>query len=130
MSNRNRQATGGSTLADKKLKRVQEQVSGLQEQLRAAQFQVLNMRQMYEGAVQEKLGLQNQLQRTTTMLIGAVVQSRGKTLTLKEATLGKLNGYAGIDTQASDGNLVLRAISVEELQAMQEDIDEVADEDA
>lgn len=130
MSNRNRKATGGSTMVDKKLKKANEKIKNLQEQLGAANFQVLNLRSMYEGVVGEKQAIINQAQRLNNMLMAAVVQARGKKIVLRAATLKKLEDYAGVDTQAVDDDLIIKAVTREALEAMQEEIEELEEGDA
>lgn len=128
MSNRNRKAKS-TTVEGKKLSKALQKIGNLEEQLRASQFQVLNLRNMYEGAVVEKQAIQNQLSRLSQMLVGAVIQARGKKLTLRESTIAKIADYAGVDTAEDDGNLVIFAVSKEQFAEMQEDI-EAYDEDA
>lgn len=107
-----------------RLKKARVQIEELKGQLSQSSMGLLNMRQMYEGAIQEKQQLQAQARNLETMLIAAVSQSRGKTLTLKKKSLENIQKFAGLDTKVEDGDLILSALTVEEVQALQEDLDE------
>ncbi len=114
-----------TTMADVKLRKAQDAVASLTEQLSQASMGILNMRQMYEGATQEKLVLQSQLQSTSNMLVGILHQTRGKSITLKKATFEKIRGYAGLDTKEDNGKLILTLVTVEEAEEMEEEIDDM-----
>ena len=119
---RNQAAKGFSSPADKK--RIQELMAE-NSQLRMS---VLNMRQMYEGTTQEKMQLQSQLGNLQHMLTAAVSQGRGKSLRLKAKTLENVGDYAGLDTKVEDDDLILTALTVEQVEGMQADLEEAADE--
>jgi len=111
-------------MLDVKLRKAQKKIVELSQQLQQAQMGVLNMRQMYEGVVGEKQSLQHQLQRANSLVLAAVVNARGKTLTIKEATFNKLGEFAGVDTKDDNGNLILTALTVADIEAMQEEIEQ------
>lgn len=127
MSNRNRKATGGSTFADKQRKKAEAKVANLQEQVRAARMSLMNMRQMYEGVVQEKQALQQQLQQMTQIITGAAVQSRKNQLVLKKATFDKLAEFVGYEIEQDDGNLIITAVTQDDVE-IEEDVEEGSDE--
>ena len=120
MANRNSKAKG-TTMVDVKLKKANEKITNLQQQLAQSNMGLLNMRQMYEGATQEKMALQQRLASIERMLVALVIQGRGKKATIKEATLAKLSNFAGINTSAEGEDLLLTAVSVEQLEEMQAD---------
>ena len=112
-------------MVTKKLRKAVEQIEKLKEENRLLSMSVLNIRQMYEGSIGEKQGLQFQLNNVQQLLTACVVSSnRAKKLVLKEKVLSSLGDYAGIDTKADeDGNLTIMALTIAEVAAMQEDID-------
>ena len=120
MANRNSKAKG-TTMVDVKLKKANEKITVLAQQLAQSNMGLLNMRQMYEGATQEKMALQQRLASIERMLVALVIQSRGKKATIKEATLAKLSNFAGINTSAEGEDLLLTAVSVEQMEEMQAD---------
>lgn len=85
MSNKPKQAPGTST--NKKVRKVIVQKNQEMSQLR---FQLLNMRQMYEGAIQEKLSLQQQANQWHQALAAAVIQAGKKGLRITAQTLENL----------------------------------------
>ena len=111
-------------MATKRLKKAKEKIEQLTGEAAQLRMSILNIRQMYEGSIGEKTVLQNRLTNIEQLLTAAVVSSRGKTLTIKEKTFGTLTDFAGIDTKDVDGNLVLTALTVAEVEAMQDEIDE------
>lgn len=128
MSNVNSKAKP-QTMDGKKLRKAEVEIVQLRQQLAQASMGILNMRQMYEGAVQTKLGLEAQLQRTNQMLVAAVSQSRGGKLVIKEATFVKLDKYAGLDTKVDDGALILSVLTNEQVAEMQADIEEMTSDE-
>ena len=120
---RNQKAKGFINPAQQK--RIQE----LQAENSQLRMSVLNMRQMYEGATQEKMQLQAQLGNLQTMLTATVSQSRGKTLRIKAKAIENVGDYAGLDTKVDDGDLILTALTVEQAEEMQADIEEATQED-
>ena len=111
-------------MVDVKLRKAKKKIEELQGEAAQLRMSILNIRQMYEGSIGEKTVLQNRLTNIEQLLTAAVVSSRGKTLTIKEKTFGTLTDFAGIDTKDVDGNLVLTALTVAEVEAMQDEIDE------
>ena len=116
-------------MADGRLRKARERVEELTAQASQSAMSILNLRQMYEGAIQEKTILQSQLANLQGMLTALVSQGRGKSVTIKEKSLANVSRYAGIDTKAADGNLVLTALTVEAVQAMQEEIDAAVEDE-
>lgn len=114
----------GTTMVDAKLRKAKKKIEELEGQAAQLQMSIMNFRQMYEGSIGEKNVLQNRLANVEQLLTAAVVSSRGKTVTIKEKTFDTLSNFAGIDTQAVDGSLILTALTTEQVTAMQEDIDE------
>ena len=111
-------------MVTKKLRKAVEQIEKLKEENRLLSMSILNIRQMYEGSIGEKQGLQMQLNNVQQLLTACVVSARGKKLVIKEKVLSSLGDYAGIDTKADeDGNLTIMALTIAEVAAMQEDID-------
>lgn len=128
MSNRNRKAKA-TTFADKKLAKVEKKNAELQQQLQATNMSLMNMRQMYEGAVTEKQGLRAQLARTTQILTGLIIQAKKQKLVLKADTFPKLQEFAGFEPVADeDGNLILTPISADMMEEMEEDLEGDEDE--
>lgn len=111
-------------MVDKKLAKAQARIEELVAQGSQQAMSILNMRQMFEGVTQEKMVLQGQVQNLQNMLMGVVVQARGKHVTIKEKTFENIGKYAGIDTKLDDGDLVITALTVEQVEEMQADIDE------
>ena len=101
-------------------RKIQE-LQGENSQLRMS---VLNMRQMFEGATQEKLGLQSQVQNLQNMLTAAVVQGRGHSIKIKAKAIESVGNYAGLDSKVEDGDLILTALSAEQVEEMQIDLGE------
>ena len=101
-------------------RKIQE-LQGENSQLRMS---VLNMRQMFEGATQEKLGLQSQVQNLQNMLTAAVVQGRGHSIKIKAKAIESVDQYAGLDSKVEDGDLILTALSAEQVEEMQIDLGE------
>jgi len=75
---------------------------------------VLNMRQLYEGVVQEKVQLQAMLENAQRMLAAAVVNGRGKSIRIKKKAIETVHEYAGLQADEVDGDLVLTAVLPEE----------------
>ena len=111
-------------MVDAKLRKAKKKIEELEGQAAQLQMSIMNFRQMYEGSIGEKNVLQNRLTNVEQLLTAAVVSSRGKTVTIKEKTFDTLSNFAGVDTQAVDGSLILTALTTEQVTAMQEDIDE------
>lgn len=108
------------------IKTLKAQVAQLNEQLRATNYSLMNMRQMYEGAITEKNALKAEVFRANQIITALAIQARGKTLKIKEATFGKLAEFVGFSPEADDeGNLIITPISVEDVQ---EDIEEEDDD--
>lgn len=74
---------------------------------------VLNLRQLYEGAVQEKMQLQGQAENAQRMLTAAVVNGRGKSLRIKKKAIETVHEYAGLQADEVGGDLVLTAVKEE-----------------
>ncbi len=111
-------------MLDVKLRKANKRIEELSEKLSQASMGVLNMRQMYEGATQEKLGLQQQNQNLQNMLTAVVAQGRGKFIRIKAKTLEELVKYAGIDSKIDGEDVILTVLTAEQVQEMQDDIDE------
>ncbi len=112
-------------MMSKRWKKAKAQVEDLEGQAAQLRMSILNIRQMYEGSIGEKTVLQNRLANVEQLLTAVVVNGRGKSVTLKEKTLKGLDQYAGIDTKAQDdGSLILTALTIAEVEAMQDEIDE------
>jgi hypothetical protein len=126
MSNVNRQAKG-TTMLDKKLAKAQERNINLEQQLQSARMQILNFRQMYEAAIQERQGIQMALGRTQQILIGLILQSKGGKAVLREKTFAKLAEYAGYDTEVDGEDLILTPVSVSDVEDMEAEIEEQED---
>ncbi len=114
----------GTMMVDVKLRKAQKRIEELTEQASQASMSVLNLRQMYEGAIQEKTVLTARLNNLSSMLTAVVSQGRGKFVRIKEKTLEDVSKYAGIDTKADDGDLILTVLTVEQVEEMQDEIDE------
>jgi hypothetical protein len=127
MSNANRKVKPQTT-DGKNLQKANALIKELQLQLSQTRMSVLNMRQMYEGAVQEKIAASQQHGAVSRMLTAAIIQNRGKKLTIKESTFDQLDKYAGIDTKVEGGDLQLFAVTKEEMAGMLQDIEEASDE--
>ena len=115
---RNQAAKGFSSKAD------QTRIKLLSEENSQLRMSVLNMRQMFEGATQEKLGLQSQVQNLQNMLTAAVVQGRGHSIKIKAKAIESVDQYAGLDSKVEDGDLILTALSAEQVEEMQIDLGE------
>ncbi len=113
---RNRKAKGFSSPADKK--RIQD----LGQENSQLRMSVLNLRQMYEASVGEKQQLQATIANLQNMLTGAVVNGRGKSIRIKAKSLESLDQYAGLDSKVEDGDLILTALTVEQVEGMQADL--------
>ena len=111
-------------MVSKKLKKAQAKVEQLTAEASQLRLSILNIRQMYEGCVGEKQQLTNQLGSANRLLVAAVAGSRGKSITVKAKVFETLDTFAGVDTKEADGDLVLTALTVAEVEAMQEEIDE------
>ena len=109
----------------KKLKKAEERIEQLVAEGNQLSMSILNIRQMYEGCVGEKAGLSMQVTNVSHLLVGAALTGRGKSLTIKAKTLESLGDYAGVDTKAlENGDLVVTALTHEEIAAMREEIEE------
>jgi uncharacterized protein YlxW (UPF0749 family) len=111
-------------MATKRWKKAKAQVEELQAEAGQLRMSILNIRQMYEGSIGEKNQLQAQLQNANQLLVAAVVAGRGKKITIKKSVFEQLSDYAGVDTKEVDGDLVISALTVADIEAMQADIDE------
>lgn len=111
-------------MLDKKLAKAQARIEELVAQGSQQALSILNMRQMFEGATQEKMILQGQVQNLENMLMGVIVQARGKRMVIREKTFEKISEYAGIDTKVEDGDLTLTALTVTQVEEMQADLNE------
>jgi uncharacterized protein YlxW (UPF0749 family) len=111
-------------MATKRWKKAKAQVEELQAEAGQLRMSVLNIRQMYEGSIGEKNALQAQLANANQLLVAAVVAGRGKKITIKKSVFEKLSDYAGVDTKEVDGDLVISALTVADIEAMQAEIDE------
>lgn len=106
----------------------QRRINELTAENSQLRMSVLNMRQMYEGAVQEKLQLQGQVGNLENMLTAAVVNGRGNSLRIKQKAIESVGDFAGLDSKVEDDDLILTALTVEEVEGMQADLQEAADE--
>jgi uncharacterized protein YlxW (UPF0749 family) len=111
-------------MATKRWKKAKAQVEELQAEAGQLRMSVLNIRQMYEGSIGEKNALQAQLANANQLLVAAVVAGRGKKITIKKSVFEQLSDYAGVDTKEVDGDLVISALTVADIEAMQAEIDE------
>ena len=100
-----------TTMVDVKLRKAVARIEQLERDLSQASMGVLNMRQMYEGAVQEKMGLQSQLTSMHRMLTGMLIQTRGKKLTIKARTLERIGDYAGVHTDVDGDDLIVSLVT-------------------
>ena len=109
-------------MVDVKLRKALTQIGQLTEEVRQASMGILNMRQMYEGAVQEKMGLESQVTSMHTMLTGVLHQARGKKITIKKKTLERIGDYAGVQTDVDGDDLVLSLVTreVDEMEGVRE----------
>lgn len=108
----------------KLIKKQKARIKELVEENGQLRMSVLNIRQMYEGMVGEKVMLRNQLQRANQILVAATVQARGKTITVKEKVLAGLEKYAGVDTKEVDGDLIITALTKADMEKMLEELDD------
>lgn len=129
MSNRNRQAkpTG---MTDKKLEKAKQRITQLEQQVASARMSILNMRQMYEAAVQEKQGIRAQLERSTQIIVALAIQGRGNKAVLKEKTFAKLSEFQGYDQTVDGGDLVITAISAGDYEDMKANLEEETEDDS
>ena len=111
-------------MLDVKLRKANKRIEELTEKLSQASMGILNMRNMYEGATQEKLGLQSQVSNLQSMLTAVVAQGRGKRVRIKAKTLEELVRYAGIDSKVDGEDVILTVLTVEQIKEMQDDIEE------
>ena len=111
-------------MLDTKLRKANKKIEELTEKLSQASMGILNMRQMYEGATQEKLGLQGQVSNLQSMLTALVSQGRSKSVRIKAKSLEALVKYAGVDTKADGDDVILTVLTMEQVQEMQDDIEE------
>ena len=114
----------GTTLVDTKLRKAKKRIEELQAESTQLRMSVVNMRQMYDSSIGEKNQLQALLENTNQILVAAVAGSRGKTITIKKKVIDNIANFAGLDTKDADGDLVLTALTVAEVQAMQDEIDD------
>ncbi len=119
---RNKKAKGFRSPAD--IKRIKE-LAAENSELRMS---ILNMRQMYEGAIQEKMQFQGQANNLQQMLTAAVIGTRGKTLKISKKAIDSVGDYGGLDSMVVDDNLHLTALTYEQIEEMQADLEEAADE--
>ncbi len=103
-----------TTTVDVKLRKALAKIVKLEQDLSQASMGVLNMRQMYEGAVQEKMGLEAHVARMSTMLTGVLQQTRGKSVTLKKKTLERSGDYVGVQADVDGDDLVLMLVTRKE----------------
>lgn len=123
--NRNRKVSGDTTMQGKKLKKALARIEELTQQSQQASMGLLNMRQMYEGAVQEKQQMTAQINNLQTMLTALVIQGRGKKVTIKAASFAKVSEVAGLDTKLNDNeDLIISSLTHEDVEAMQDDLEE------
>lgn len=113
----------------KVITRLKERVAVMTEENAQLRMSVLNIRQMYESVVGEKHMLNGQLGTANQILMAAVVSSKGQTMTVKAKHLANLDDYAGIDTKDQNGDLVLTALTVAEVAAMEESFEVYLEED-
>ena len=129
MANRNTKAKG-TTLVDKKLAKANERIAQLTQQLQGTNMSLMNMRQMYEGAITEKNAFRAQMLRGNSLVTALIIQARGRKLTIKEATFKKLAEYAGFDPVAdAEGNLTLTLITLEDMEMMEDEIEAFDEQD-
>ena len=115
-------------MRDERLIKAKKRIEELTANASELSMSVLNLRQMYEGATQEKLVLNQQLSNTQSMLTALVVQGRGKSVRIKAKSIENLDKYGGLDSKDEDGDLILTALTVEQVQEMQDDL--MIDEEA
>ncbi len=109
-------------MVDVRLRKAIARIEELTEQASQSAMGILNMRQMYEGAVQEKMGLESQVTSMHTMLTGVLHQARGKKITIKKKTLECIGDYAGVQTDVDGDDLVLTLVTkeVDEMEGVRE----------
>jgi hypothetical protein len=128
MSNANRKAKG-TTMADTKLRKAEKRLAEVGQQLQATNISLMNMRQMYEGAITEKNALKNRMVRAEMLVTAFAAQARGGQARLKAKTLEGLNDYAGFDLTDDDGDLLVTPISLDDVEAMEAETDLAEAED-
>ncbi len=111
-------------MRDERLIKAKKRIDELNAKLSESSMSILNLRQMFEGATQEKMMLTNQLQNAQSMLTALVAQGRGKSVRIKAKSIENINKYAGLDSKDDDGDLVLTALTVEQVQEMQGDLED------
>ncbi len=115
-------------MATTKIKKMQKRIDELVTQGSQLSMSILNMRQMYEGSIQEKQAITGQLNNMQAMMTATIHQARGKTIKIKAATLEKIEDYGGIVPTQDGENIVLTLLTREELAAKQNDFDPLVDE--
>lgn len=108
-------------MVNKKNTNLEQQVAQATVRIQELGMNVLNLRQMYEGVVQEKQALRNELLRAQFLLTALVVRSNMGKVTIFKATLDRLVDFLGVNIEESDGNVVLTAIRLDEIKEGQDD---------
>lgn len=108
----------------RQLHKRQVRIAELMEENKGLRLSIMNIRQMYEGSIGEKQSILLQLTNVQHLLVGAALTGRGNSITIKEKTLASLGEYAGVDTKDVDGDLVITALTLTEVEAMQADLEE------
>lgn len=117
-------------MAVTKIDKMQNRIDQLTQTNSELSMSVMNMRQMYEGQVQEKQILSGQVASMQSMLTAVIFQARGKSVTIRAKTMEKLEDYAGISTNQEGDTVVLALLTAEELAEQQQEFDDAEEEDS
>ena len=119
---------GHTDMVSVKLKKANVKLDKLTQENHDLRMSILNIRHMYEGAIGERDMMGGRVAAIESMLVAVVTNTDAKKVIISKATFENLDKYAGVDSVSVDDTLILTALTVEEVEQLQSEIDEMQDE--